>query len=181
MNKPAAIAGASVLGFAVLGGTVFGGVKLAAAVVRPVAVQPPVPGHVIKTVTASPSAPAPLAAAPASAAPVPADPAPVPTAPALTDPGSVVTQFYDDISNGDYQAAWSLGGENIGGTDYSGWAAGYQDTTSSISVVTSSDWSDDTAYAEIDAIQDDGSEKTYEGTYTVENGVITSADIRQTS
>lgn len=191
MNKSAAIAGASVLGVALLGGSVFGSVKLASfalgsASSRVQAVKP-----VTKAVTASPSAAAPLAAAPASPAPAPATqvpsaapaPAPAPAAPvpAVTNPSAVVTQFYTDISNGDYQAAWSLGGDNIGGGDYSGWVAGYEDTTSSVSVVTASDYDGDTAYAEIDAVQLDGTEKTYDGTYTVENGVITSADISQTS
>lgn len=181
MNNSAVIAGASVLGVALIGGTVFGGVKLVSFAVRPAAVQAAKP--VIRTVTVSPSAVAPAAAAPVPASPVPATPASAAPAPdpALTSPSAVVTQFYTDISNGDYAAAWSLGGDNIGGTDYSGWVAGYQDTTASISVVTSSDWNDDTADAEIDATQLDGSEKTYDGTYTVQDGVITSAHITQTS
>jgi hypothetical protein len=93
-----------------------------------------------------------------------------------------VTQFYQDISNGDYSAAWALGGDNLaGGASYDTWVAGYEDTTSSIAVVTSSNWNSDTAYAEIDATQLDGSVKTYSGTYTVQNGVIVSADITQPS
>jgi hypothetical protein len=48
-------------------------------------------------------------------------------------------------------------------------------------VVTSSNWNSDTAHAEIDATQLDGSVKTYAGTYTVQNGVIVAADISQTS
>ena len=39
----------------------------------------------------------------------------------------------------------------------------------------------DTVWADISATQDDGSVKTYRGTYTVVGGVITSADIVQTS
>lgn len=81
-----------------------------------------------------------------------------------------------------YSAAWALGGDNLaGGVSYDTWVAGYRDTTSSITVVTSGDWNSDTAYAEIDATQLDGSVKTYAGTYTVQSGVIISASIRQTS
>jgi hypothetical protein len=93
----------------------------------------------------------------------------------------VVTQFYQDITNGDYSAAWALGGSNLaGGVSYATWVAGYRDTTASIGVLTASNWNSDTAYAEIDATQLDGSSKTYSGTYTVRNGVIVSADIKQT-
>jgi hypothetical protein len=94
----------------------------------------------------------------------------------------VVTQFYQDITDGNYSAAWALGGDNLaGGVSYDSWVAGYQGTTSSIMVVTSSNWNSDTAYAEIDATQLDGTVKTYTGTYTVQNGVIVSADIAQAS
>ena len=105
-----------------------------------------------------------------------------PSQPVLTNPVAVVTQFYQDISDGDYSAAWALGGSNLtGGATYAQWAAGYRDTTASISVLTASNWNSDTAYAEISAVQLDGSTKTYAGTYTVHGGVITSANIRQTS
>jgi hypothetical protein len=120
-------------------------------------------------------------AAPASSAPAGA-PTSVPTAAPLTNPSAVVTQFYQDISDGNYGAAWALGGDNLaGGASYSTWAAGYQDTTASIAVETSSDYNSDTAYAEIDATQLDGSVKTYSGTYTVRGGVIVSANITETS
>lgn len=132
----------------------------------------------------APSTSAPATTAPAASAdPAPATTAaPPPAAAPLTNPVAVVTQFYQDISDGDYRAAWALGGDNLaGGASYATWVAGYRDTTSSIQVVTSSDWNSDTAYAEIDATQLDGSVKTYSGTYTVRNGVIVAADITQTS
>jgi hypothetical protein len=120
-------------------------------------------------------------AAPASSAPA-AAPVPTPAAAPLTNPSAVVTQFYQDISDGDYSAAWALGGDNLsGGASYATWVAGYQDTTASIAVVSSSNYNSDTAYAEIDATQLDGSVNTYSGTYTVRGGVIVSADITQTS
>ncbi|HEY1702832.1 MAG TPA: hypothetical protein VGG75_24260 [Trebonia sp.] len=124
--------------------------------------------------TAAPSA-APTATAAPAAAPASASPST-----ALTDASAVVTQFYADISDGDYQDAWDLGGDNIAGTTYAQWVAGYS-TTASISLGTVSSFGPGQLQAEIIADQDDGTVNAYEGTYTVENGVIVSADITQTS
>jgi hypothetical protein len=98
----------------------------------------------------------------------------------LTNASAVVSQFYQDITDQNYAAAWALGGNNIGGTDYAAWAAGY-DTTASIDLGTVSDFGADQVDAGLIATQTDGSVKTYEGTYTVSNGVIVSASIVQTS
>jgi len=111
----------------------------------------------------------------------PAAPAPAPAPqPQLTNASAVVMQFYQDLSNHDYADAWSLGGGNIGGSDYNGWAAGYA-TTASITVTSYGTWSDGTVWADISALQTDGTTRTYSGTYTVANGVIVSASITQTS
>jgi hypothetical protein len=109
--------------------------------------------------------------------PAPASPA----QPSVTDASAVVSQFYADISDGDYQDAWNLGGGNIsGGVPYAQWAAGYA-TTASIDLGTVSNFGPGQVQAALVATQDDGTVKTYEGTYTVANGVIVSADITQTS
>jgi len=119
----------------------------------------------------------PAAQAPAAAAP-PAAPAP---APAFTNASAVVAQYYQDLNDHDYAAAWALGGDNLnGGAGYSAWAAGYA-TTASIDLGTYGTWSDGTVWANITATQTDGSVRTYYGTYTVANGVIVSAHITQTS
>jgi len=111
----------------------------------------------------------------------PAAPAPAPAPqPQMTNASAVVMQFYQDLSNHDYADAWSLGGDNIGGSDYNGWAAGYA-TTASITVTSYGTWSDGTVWADISALQTDGTTRTYSGTYTVANGVIVSANITQTS
>lgn len=113
---------------------------------------------------------------------VPAAPAAAPApvqAPSFTNSLAVVNQFYQDITNHDYSDAWSLGGDNIGGSDYNGWAAGYA-TTASIYLTTSSEWGDGNVQADISALQTDGTVRTYSGTYTVANGVIVSANIVQT-
>ena len=120
--------------------------------------------------------------------PAPSDPAPAnqgPAAPAsnpqLTSPVAVVQQYYQDLSDQNYQAAWQLGGDNLnGGVGYDQWVAGYS-TTASISVDDYGTYSDGTVWTHISAIQTDGTVKTYDGTYTVANGVIVSASMTQTS
>lgn len=111
-------------------------------------------------------------------------PAPIVTVPVtipnpMANAESVVIQFYADITDGNYQAAWDLGGSNIGGTDYADWVVAY-DTTASINLNTISNWNGDVVGAHLVALQDDGSIYTYDGTYTVENGVIVAANIIQT-
>ena len=138
---------------------------------------------------AKPSAPAttaPRAAKPAAPKPPAAAPAPVPR---WNQPGSgtdysnsvsVVTQFYQDITDHDYPAAWSLGGDNIGGTNYASWAAGYA-TTESISLGEFSQFGSSQVQVDLSALQNDGTVNNYTGTYTVLNGVITVANIVQTA
>jgi len=145
---------------------------------------------VTQTVTAKPTPPAKPPAVPAprhtppvrsggpAQQPAPARPAPPP----MTNPVSVVLQYYQDITDGDYPAAWALGGDNLsGGAGYSAWVAGYRDTTASISVTSYGTWSSGKVWADISAVQLDGSVKTYSGTYTVRDGVLAAADITQTS
>lgn len=107
--------------------------------------------------------------------------APAPTQapnPGLSDPVAVVTQFYADITAHDYGAAWALGGVNIAGTSYANWVAGYG-TTAAISVTSAENSGSDQVMASISATQTDGSVRNYGGTYTVQNGVIVSAQITQ--
>jgi hypothetical protein len=130
-----------------------------------------------------------VAGTPPAAAPVPPQaPAPSRQAPQGSkaptqnvNAEAVVTQFYQDITNHDYQAAWALGGDNLnGGVGYDKWVAGYA-TTASISLGTFSSSSLDQVTVSLSADQTDGSTTTYQGTYTVQNGVIVSANITQTS
>ena len=112
------------------------------------------------------------AAPPASAAPA--------RAPALVNADAVVTQYYQDITDQDYAAAWALGGPDLNGdTSYASWAAGYA-TTASISLGTFSYFGSDQVAVSLAALQDDGSVYTYQGTYTVQDGLIVSANIVQT-
>jgi hypothetical protein len=149
--------------------------------------SPPKVTHV-----ASPAKPAPTktvyvtpppATPSATAQPVaPAAPAAPPAPPAqAVNAESVVTQFYQDITDQNYQAAWALGGDNLnGGVGYGQWVAGYG-TTEAISLGTFSQFGSDQVQASLSALQTDGTTTTYEGTYTVQNGVILSANIVQTS
>jgi hypothetical protein len=127
-----------------------------------------------KAARAATSDPAPGAVPPAQQ--VPAAGAPQPPGNAV----AVVTQYYQDLSNGDYADAWTLGGVNIAGTDYNTWVAGYA-TTTSVTLNTESQWNSDTVGVNITATQSDGGSTSYQGNLTVEGGVITSADITQTS
>ena len=116
------------------------------------------------------------------AATTPAMPASAQPSPQFANADAVVNQFYEDITDHAYSAAWALGGDNIAnGASYATWAAGYADTTASIALGTVSDFGSDQVQAQLSATQLDGTVKTYEGTYTVENGVIVAADIVQTS
>jgi hypothetical protein len=126
---------------------------------------------VYRTVPAKPAAttPAPVA---------PVEPIQPPAAPALVNADAVVTQFYQDITDQNYGAAWQLGGDNIGGTDYTAWVNGYG-TTESISLGSFSEFGSDQVQVVLTALQDDGTVKEYTGTYTVADGVITAANITQ--
>ena len=128
-----------------------------------------------KAARAVSSDPAPVTATP------PAQQAPAEGAPGqpLANAAAVVTQYYQDLSNGDYADAWRLGGVNIAGTDYNTWVAGYA-TTTSVTLDTESQWNSTTVSASITATQSDRGSTSYQGTYTVEGGVITSANITQT-
>lgn len=115
------------------------------------------------------------------AVPAPTQAAPAPTQapnPGLSDPVAVVTQFYADITAHNYGAAWTLGGDNIAGTSYANWVAGYG-TTAAIAVTSAENSGSDQVTASISATQTDGSVRNYSGTYTVQNGVIVSAQITQ--
>ena len=156
----------------------------------PVAATTPATPTATTPATPTATTPAtPTATTPATpTATTPATPtATTPATPASAQPQSVnadavVNQFYEDITDHDYPAAWALGGDNIAnGASYATWAAGYADTTASIALGTVSDFGSDQVQAQLSATQLDGTLKTYEGTYTVENGVIVAAEIGQTS
>ncbi|MGA2828957.1 MAG: hypothetical protein ABSF03_22915 [Streptosporangiaceae bacterium] len=156
-----------------LGLTACGSLKSAPAVTHTFTAAPA--AALTPTVAPAPTTPAP---APAKTVYVPAAPAPAQPA-YFTNSLAVVQQFYQDINEGDYPAAWALGGDNIGGSNEAEWAAGY-DTTVSVSLGTFSAFGSDQVQASLSALQSDGATNTYEGTYTVSGGVIVAANIAQT-
>ena len=94
---------------------------------------------------------------------------PGPAQPQLTNASAVVLQYHQDITDHDRHAARALGGSNIAaqnGQTYDSWV---------------SDLGRRDRLAHLSATQLDGSVRTYDGTYTVANGVIASAHITQTS
>ncbi len=126
----------------------------------------------------------PPAAAPAPAPATSQAPAPAPTQPAASPDANaeaVVTQYFQYINNHDYRAAWALGGANLnGGTGYDKWVAGYATTTWNTLGTLVSSGPGVVAFT-LSATTTDGTTRTYQGTYTVQNGVIVSGDVKQTS
>jgi hypothetical protein len=99
--------------------------------------------------------------------------------PELTNGTAVVLQFYADINAKDFAGAWALGGDNIGGSDYNGWVHGY-DTTVAVNVDAYGTYDDGTVWTHLSTDESDGSHKSFDGSYTVSGGVITSANMTQT-
>ena len=175
----------TVLGFGVLGGgaayAITSGHSHAAtpAATRtiqpsgsPRTTQPATPAPVpTRTVTVAPQTPAPQTPAwqqPPSLA-VPAQ--------QFTNGSAVVAQYYQDITDHNYSAAWAMGGSNVsGGVGYDAWVVGYS-TTQSITMYNSSDRGSGEVTTYLSAVQTDGSTRTYYRS----NGVITSASIARTS
>ena len=140
--------------------------------------------HGTVLLSTTPPAAAPPKTTPPKTAPPPTQPSktPAPGQPALTSGVAVVTQYYQDVSDKNYPAAWAIGGSNLAaenGQTYDSWVAGYADTTASIGITSYGTWGNGTVWCYISAVQDSGAVNTYYGTYTVANGAIVSASIRQ--
>jgi hypothetical protein len=93
-------------------------------------------------------------------------------------PAGTVKAYIAAINRHDYARAWDLGGRN-GPVAYPEFVQGFsttaKDTLSIVSV------SGDVVTVRLSALQTDGAVMTFQGTYTVQNGVITGSDIKQTS
>ncbi|MEW1774563.1 hypothetical protein [Streptomyces sp. NPDC086777] len=94
-----------------------------------------------------------------------------------TGPGDVVTAYFAAISSHDYRTAWDLGGKNLD-SDYDSFVSGY--ATTEQDTVTVESVTGDQAQVTIEALQTDGTTKSYDATYTVQDGVITSGTATQT-
>jgi hypothetical protein len=98
-------------------------------------------------------------------------------APAL-DPAGTVTAYYAAINDRHYMRAWNLGGRHTA-PSFSSFKQGYSTTQHDTLVVTGA--SGDTVDGRLTADQTDGTVQTYQGTYTVQGGVITLFDVRRIS
>jgi serine/threonine-protein kinase len=126
--------------------------------------------------------PAPGSAAPGTATSPSAQASPGTTTPAAPPPPGVlaatVRAYYSAINHQRYARAWRLGGRNTGST-YQNFVSGF--ATTAHDGVTIQSVSGDVVTAQVVAEQTDGTVKTYQGTYTVNNGVITQFNVHQIS
>lgn len=94
----------------------------------------------------------------------------------VTGPAATVRAYVTAINGHHYARAWRLGGKNAGGS-YSGFVSGFgttaRDTLTIVSV------SGDVVTARLMAQQTDGTVTYYQGTYTVDHGVIVGTDVVQ--
>ncbi|HUL28542.1 MAG TPA: helix-turn-helix transcriptional regulator [Streptosporangiaceae bacterium] len=92
----------------------------------------------------------------------------------LAGPAATVRAYVTAINGHHYARAWRLGGRNAGGS-YSQFVSGFgttaRDTVTIVSV------SGDVVTGRITAQQTDGAVDVYQGTYTVDNGVIVGFDV----
>jgi hypothetical protein len=123
---------------------------------------------VLTTVTATPRSTTSNGSSPAGSA----------TAVPPVSPAGTVQAYYAAINGHHYARAWRLGGDNSGSSYpnvVSGFAGTRNDTVTILSV------SGDVVTARVAALQTDGTLKTYQGTYTVTNGVISQFNVHQIS
>lgn len=108
-------------------------------------------------------------------------PAPSASAPAVASigsPATTVKRYISAINNHEYLRAWRLGGENSGST-YQGFVQGFSTTERDSLTILSV--SANVVKARVAALQTNGTVRIYQGTYTVQRGVITGFNIRQVS
>jgi serine/threonine protein kinase len=106
-----------------------------------------------------------------------------PTAPAaktlpVAAPAAVVRAYFADINAHRFARAWRLNAADHGSENFQQFVAGF--TGTKLDTVTISSKDGNVVSIRLAAAQDDGTVKTYQGTYTVVNGVITTTDIQQT-
>jgi len=92
------------------------------------------------------------------------------------DPAETVRSYFAAINNRDFAQAWKLGGQHTG-SSYSSFVSGF--STTAKDTVTILSVSGNVVTARLTAQQTDGTVKSYQGTYTVSNGVIVGFNVRQ--
>jgi hypothetical protein len=137
---------------------------------------------VTHTMTVTPS-PAPRSPSPTPTVTQTATPAPPPpSSPAgiqAVTPWAVVSEYYGDIESGDYPGAYALlSSGSVTGQTYQQFVNGFACT--SVEDLSDLGTTGDTVTISLNATQCDGTVNSYQGTYTVQGGRITAADITQT-
>ena len=94
----------------------------------------------------------------------------------LTGPAATVRTYVAAINGHDYARAWRLGGRNTG-RSYPSFVSGFSTTVRDTLTIVSV--SGDVVTARLTAQQTDGTVDTYQGTYTVDSGVIIGFDVLQ--
>ena len=93
-----------------------------------------------------------------------------------TGPVDTVRAYVAAINGHHYARAWRLGGRNTGGS-YASFVSGFSTTARDTLTIVSV--SDGVVTARLTARQTDGTILLYQGTYTVDHGVIVGADVVQ--
>ena len=93
-------------------------------------------------------------------------------------PAGTVRAYIAAINHHHYRRAWRLRGRPAA-TTYEAFTQGFGATAKDVLFILGV--SGDVVSVRLDAQQTDGSVKTYQGTYTVQGGAITAANIRQIS
>jgi serine/threonine protein kinase len=93
-------------------------------------------------------------------------------------PAATVQAYIAAINSKDYAKAWRLGGRNTAAPSYQSYVQGYATTAKDTATILSV--TGNVVTARIDARQTDGTVKTFQGTYTVQDGVITKFNVSQT-
>lgn len=99
--------------------------------------------------------------------------------PQPTTPAGVVTAYYDAINNQDYREAWRLNKHVHKLQTYTSFKQGFEGTQNVVLTIISV--SGDNVNVRFTANQTDGTTKTFQGTYVVQNGTIVNSNIQQIS
>ncbi|MFD5731971.1 hypothetical protein ACFWIY_03950 [Streptomyces sioyaensis] len=125
------------------------------------------------------SPPSPTGPPPDTSRPQSTTPNSTPPPPVNASRKAVVEAYFAAINSGNYQHAWDLGGKNIQPGSYSSFVQSFNDTASDDVTVVSV--TGDSVQIVLDATQTDGTHKSFAGAYTVRDGTIVSAHIRETT
>ena len=91
----------------------------------------------------------------------------------------MVSEYYGDIESGDYPDAYALlSSGSVTGQSYRQFADGFACTT--VEDLAEIGATGDTVTVSLEALQCNGTANQYQGGYTIQNGLIASADITQT-